>query len=340
MLIPSIGLARGANSGFRLNVDGQAGKQFTDIPLYAQDSLFIFIEATVTEAADTAEFLYTDILQFDTDGNRQNVVLSALVQNAIVLFPDKNEAGMEEQITLEANVLGERRQVPGFTLKHGQLTLTDSLPYIIYGYAAVPENKKLTLMERPTYFHKMTGLVIRKGASIQTEVQNKTDQARTNRPILLEGDRLEQEFADIPGQWEGVFFEPMSAASVLENVIVRNAEVGIGIHQPDNVAAGITLKNCRFSNNKKYNVHSLGGRITMQNCIIGGAGDTSFYALGGSYDLTHCTLSNYWNQGFRLGLRSIWGTKRGPTAKKTRWYCPYPWRSSRIVLSMAVPEQN
>src|SRR5690554_7911344 len=45
--IPSIRLANGESSGFRLMVDGMAGKSFENVELLANDSLFIFVETTV-----------------------------------------------------------------------------------------------------------------------------------------------------------------------------------------------------------------------------------------------------------------------------------------------------
>ena len=44
--IPFVGLAKGEQSAYRLNVDGRAGKTFANIPLLAKDSLYVFIETT------------------------------------------------------------------------------------------------------------------------------------------------------------------------------------------------------------------------------------------------------------------------------------------------------
>ena len=58
--ISSIALAGGANSQFRLNVDGNinVNNEFTDIEISAKDSMYIFIEVT----ADVAEANPTDFL--------------------------------------------------------------------------------------------------------------------------------------------------------------------------------------------------------------------------------------------------------------------------------------
>jgi len=64
--IPTIALALGENSRYRLNVDGIAGKSFEDIQVLANDSIFVFVETTVdiTDQTSTNEFLSTDKILF------------------------------------------------------------------------------------------------------------------------------------------------------------------------------------------------------------------------------------------------------------------------------------
>ena len=45
--IPTVKLALGETSNYRLNVDGVSGKSFENVELLAKDSLFIFIETTI-----------------------------------------------------------------------------------------------------------------------------------------------------------------------------------------------------------------------------------------------------------------------------------------------------
>jgi len=47
IVISSIGLEREAESMFRINVDGIPGRRVDDIPILADDSLFVFVEVTV-----------------------------------------------------------------------------------------------------------------------------------------------------------------------------------------------------------------------------------------------------------------------------------------------------
>ena len=89
--IPIIKFANGANSKYRMSVDGaqgNQGKMFENVTLLAKDSLYIFIETTVESDNTTpTEFLYTDQIEFDSGANLQKVELVTLVQDAILLYP-------------------------------------------------------------------------------------------------------------------------------------------------------------------------------------------------------------------------------------------------------------
>ena len=61
--IPSVRLASGETSNYRLSVDGIAGKTFNNIEILAKDSLFIFVESTIdinNFSNPDGEYLYTD----------------------------------------------------------------------------------------------------------------------------------------------------------------------------------------------------------------------------------------------------------------------------------------
>ena len=53
ILIPSLKLSKGQTSNYRMNVDGMlgngplVGKEFENVELLAQDSMFVFIETTI-----------------------------------------------------------------------------------------------------------------------------------------------------------------------------------------------------------------------------------------------------------------------------------------------------
>lgn len=302
--IPSIALARGENSAYRLNVDGIAGKAFRNIPLLAKDSLFIFIETTVDIAENTGSFLYTDALQFDSDVNQQEVQLVTLVKDAVFIFPTKNADGMKETFVLGIDAAGNEIRVEGMALTKEQLDFTNEKPYVIYGYAAVPENETLSMAPGArVHFHNNSGIWVRPNAAISVNGALSADTLLLENEVILEGDRLEPEFSDVPGQWGGVWISQGSTDNDINHLTLKNATIGLMVEgnqvQP---TPTLTLKNSRIQNSASVNLWAKTASILGENVILGGAGAISLYCnLGGDYSFTHATIANYWVNGFRAG---------------------------------------
>ncbi|MGB5369610.1 MAG: hypothetical protein WBN18_04205, partial [Flavobacteriaceae bacterium] len=185
--IPSIRLGQGQLSNYRLNVDGIPGKEFQGIPLRARDSLFIFIETTFDIGqANGPTFLYTDAIQFDSGFNLQEVALVTLVKDAIFLYPPSDSNGQKETLNLGLDGNGNEIRVEGFTLGSDQLNFTNEKPYVIYGYAAVPENATLS-MEAGTrvYFHQNSGLWVRPTASLHINGELSTDSLLLEKEVVF-----------------------------------------------------------------------------------------------------------------------------------------------------------
>ena len=102
--IPKIALENGTTSNYRLNVDGIPGKEFNDIDILANDSVYVFIETTI-DANNIANPLYTDRILFDNGTNQQDVDLVTLVQDAVFIFPERDVLSMEiENLTLDNEI--------------------------------------------------------------------------------------------------------------------------------------------------------------------------------------------------------------------------------------------
>lgn len=303
--IPSIRLQQGEESGYRLNVDGVAGKQFQNIPILAQDSMFIFVETTLdVSTTNENEFLYTDKLLFDVDDNQQEVELVTLVRDAVFLFPQTNPNGTKETISLGADAEGNNIVVPGFTLNNEQLQFTNEKPYVIYGYGAVPTGNTAT-MEAGTrvHFHKDSGIYVEGGAQLQINGSLSTDLEQLENEVIFQGDRLEHEFDNIPGQWGSIILGAGSTANIIDHLTIKNATVGIlieGNGQMEN--SNLSIKNSQIHNSLKTNLWAKAAAVSGENLVLGAAGEHSLYCnLGGDYLFKHCTIANYWTNGFRLG---------------------------------------
>lgn len=303
--VPIIKLAKGPNSGYRLNVDGVPGKEFRDLPILAKDSIYVFVEITFDVSAfGENEFLYTDAIEFDTGDNRQDVQLVTLVRDAVFLFPRRLSNGFKETLPIGVDGLGNEIRVEGFELNDGQLTFTGEKPYVIYGYAAVPEGKELVINAGArVHFHKDSGIFVMEKASLKINGELSADPKVLEKEVLFEGDRLEPGFDDVPGQWGGIWLSSGSADNQISYLSLKNATVGLLVEGAQILESPtLSIKNARIYNSSITNLWARSAMVRGENLVLGGAGNTSLYCnLGGDYRFLHCTIANYWRNGFRTG---------------------------------------
>ncbi|MDZ7613694.1 MAG: hypothetical protein U5K51_08380 [Flavobacteriaceae bacterium] len=291
--VPVIKLGLADQSFYRINVDGVPGPVVKDIDILAKDSIFIFIEATI-DYSKVSGPLYEDAIVFESEKEPQQVALVTLVQDAHFLYPKKDAEGIKETIVLGENENGEAIEVEGFYLSDNT-TWNNERPYVVYGFVGVPGGKTLTL-EKGTrvHFHKNSGMLVDKGATVKM-------QGEAGKEIILEGDRLEPSFSNVAGQWSTLWFRSGSIGNELNNVIIKNNEIGI---IADSLASGInpTLK---LSNVQIYNTTTFGlvGRyayIEADNLVIGNNGTASLACTnGGKYSFRHGTFGNFWSKSLR-----------------------------------------
>ncbi len=305
VVIPTISLKDGENSAYRLNVDGQDGNFFNNVPLLAKDSLFIFIEVTQNVSlSQQSNWLYTDILQFDSGVDLQEVPLITLIKDAIFIFPKTLENGETEQVYIGKDPEEESLYANGVTLNDEQLHFTNNIPYVIYGYASVPEGKELIIdAGSRIHFHQNSGMVIQANASLQINGVLSENEELQEGEVIFEGDRLEPELANISGQWESIIFTKGSINNTIKYTTIKNAKTGIFFEgESNNSATNLDINNAKIYNSSNINLWIKNGTLNATNLVIGSAGNTGLYCNeGGSYTFTHTTIANYWLNSFREG---------------------------------------
>ena len=289
--IPKIALENGITSNYRLNVDGIPGKKFTNIDILAKDSIFVFVETTI-DASSVANPLYTDRILFDTGTNQQDVDLVTLVQDAHFIFPDR------DPITLKIDSLsfnGQPSTIKGRFLTDEELTFSNTKPTVIYGYAAVPANKTLTIEAGARiHFHDNSGLIVDNKATLKVN-------GTLSEKVIFEGDRLENSFSRVPGQWGTIWMRAGSKNNEIKNAQIKNGIIGILI---DSIGANssptLKLENTEIYNHSNFGILARETHIEGHNVVIGSAGQASLAAtIGGTYNFTHSTFANFWNNGIR-----------------------------------------
>jgi hypothetical protein len=303
IIVPNISLKNGPESFYRLNVDGVAGKEFSDIPIYAQDSLFILIETTINISDDTLkELLYTDAIQFDKQPFQQSVALVTLAKDAVFLYPKGNSEIETESIILYMDEAGNPIDISGFELKDDELYLTNSKPYVIYGYAIIPDKKELLIEAGARiHFHKNSGIYVKDGAKLIVNGTLSKDSVALEGEVIFEGDRLEPEFAETPGQWGALWISAGSTNNTINHLTIKNAEIGLFVEGlSNNIESNLLIENSQIYNNTRYNLWAKNAKLEAVNLVLGGAGSSSLLIEnGGDYTFIHSTIANYWNKGFR-----------------------------------------
>jgi hypothetical protein len=301
--IPTLRLANGESSNYRLNVDGLPGKTFENIQVLANDSIFIFIETTIDiDNFNNPEnsFLYTDQILFNGGGNEQKVELVTLVQDAVFLFPEQLGDGIVETLNLGNDENGDPVLIEGFFLDDDELTFTNEKPYVIYGYAAVPSDKTLTINAGArVHFHAASGILVANRGSIRANGAPSSDPQAMENEVIFEGDRLEPSFADVPGQWGTIWLTAGSTDNFFRHTTIKNSVVGIRMDSNDGDET-LRLENVQIYNSAVSGIQALTGNVYGENVVINNSGQTSFSGLfGGSYTFNHCTFANYWTNSFR-----------------------------------------
>jgi len=303
--IPSIRLGEGNSSQYRLNVDGVAGTDFTNIPLFAKDSLYIFIETTFDIAPTNAtEFLYVDALLFDSGTNEQKVPLVTLVKDAVFLYPAVLSDGSKESLPFGVDEEGNEIRIEGFVLEDDELVFTNEKPYVVYGYAAVADGKTALINAGARiHFHENSGLLVGSGGSIKINGALSSDPLLLENEVIFEGDRLEPEFSEVPGQWGTVWLSEGSVENELSYLTIKNATVGLFVEgNPNSSIPTLSIKNSQCYNSATINLWARNTSIEAENLVLGNSGISSLYCnLGGSYTFLHSTFANYWSNGFRTG---------------------------------------
>lgn len=264
--VSNISIAGGEASQFRLNVDGEPGSSFSTIEVPPHDSLYLFIEVTVDPNADALPYVIEDSILFETNGNLQSVKLIAWGQNAHFHYGE---------------ILCDT-------------TWTDDLPHVIIGSVLVDTLCSLTITEGTNiYMH---------GGSYFYVLGSLQVLGTKDSIVSFQGDRLEDFYKDVPGQWEGIYLLRGSTSNIIQYAEIKNALEGISLGfstDPDinsflDNQPQLTIDNTQIHDIQNNGITSLNSVIKATNVLIYniGASNAALF-MGGDYQFRHCTLANY-----------------------------------------------
>lgn len=279
--ISSISLARGADSPFKINIDGSSTTAVNDVEIRGGDSLYIFISVTIDPNNDNNPLIETDSIVFHTNGNLQDIDLVAWGQDAHYITPDTFKEGFPDY-----KVVAHENE---------NITWTNDKPYVVYGYAVVDSTAVLNIEKGvKIYFHNNSGLWVYKGGTIKVN-------GTFDEPVYFQGDRLEDFYKDLPGQWDRIWLNESSIDNEFHYAVIRNAFIGIQAETLNSdMGNKLIIENTIIENMTGMGIYSRYYKILAANNVISNCGAYNLaLTLGGDYDFRHCTFGNFWNYSIR-----------------------------------------
>ncbi len=293
VIINRIYLERGEESFYRLNVDGEPGKEFEEVLIHAQDSIFVFVEVTA-DINLLPDPVYEEKLFIEDTRKKDSVLLAAFIKDADFYYPERFPDGSKDSLTLYTDPqTGETAKIAGFFLP-GDTRLTADKAIVIYGHMAVPPETTLTIEEGAhLYFHYNSGLIVWERATLKVN-------GSLGKEVIFEDDRMEPEYENKPGMWNFIWLRENSLNNEINYAVIKNASVGIEALPTDNGRPILNIYNTQIYNASLIGIYAIGAEIKAGNLVLNNFGLNAVRIdLGGSYNFEHCTIANYNNNNIR-----------------------------------------
>ncbi len=297
----SVGLEGGSASDYRINVDGATGTAFTDVEVLGGDSLYIFVEATLGPGGVNTPFIIEDRILFNTNGTEQEVRLMAWGQDAL-FYPNPNAPMQSVQGFPQFSYIAGGFDQNGVQICGQNVIWTAEKPIVLLKYGVVDSCNSLTIEAGArVYVHGGAGLWVYRGGQI-------TANGTLQNPITFQGDRREEQFAELPGQWDRIWINegPSGMDNKFEYVSIKNALIGIQCEPfplyPDlpTSEARLMLNKVRIRNCSAAGILSRNYKIRSTDLLVGDCGQYSIALTGGGeYFFDHTTVANYWDYEIR-----------------------------------------
>ena len=272
VIISGIQLTGGNTSAFKVNINGIAATNLSDVKIRGNDSIYVFVKAYIDPNNSNSPFIVQDELTFNLNGTIQKIPLLAYGQNAVYL---------------------------NNTIINTNTTFTKDKPYIIYNNVIV--NQNITLKLNPgtkLFFHKDAKLFV--SGSLQAN-------GTLADSITFTSDRLERIYDDEAGQWGGIHLLRPSFDNHINYAAIKNSLIGIRVDSlSNNSNPKLLLTNSIVKNHEIAGLLGYTASITGLNNLFFNCGQFLVIGLyGGDYNFFQNTLANY-NYNFPRKTPSVY----------------------------------
>ena len=280
IIIDKVSIKGNEGGRFIMNVDGTSGDEVEQVEIWANDSIYVFVETTIDpdQPLSASPFVIEDQVVFEYAEKSQNVKLEAWGQNANYIPNRFNKGGIA--------VLSCDNQT---------FVWDDPKPYVIYGVLLIEEC--VLEVAAGTRIHVHGGVAqnevfgVFNDGIIYTRFGGSVRMLGTEEaPIIIEGDRLEEGFAEAAGQWQGIVIGEESNNNYMEYTTIKNSIFSVFVDS----LSDLTAKNCQFYNTTSSGILGFQSAINLENCLVYNNGGNSVQIiLGGFYNFNYCTVASY-----------------------------------------------
>ncbi len=254
-------LAGGAQSQFRVSIDGESGIQFSDIEIGAKDSVFVFVQCKLEPSNTLLPVIVLDSFQAEINGQTQNTKLAAYGWDANYY----HDTIFDQNITWNNN----------------------GKPYVIVGYLGITQGATMTVNPGIQIFASAQSTIY-VGGTLNIN-------GNANNRVTIRGDKPVWETQFMANQWGGIHFLVGSINNNIQYADITNATIGLRVDSlPVSGTNNLVINNTRVQYCGQACVLGITAHIKAINCLFADAGSYSFLGLlGGNYQFNHCTFAEY-----------------------------------------------
>lgn len=289
--IRTVRLARGNQSGFRINVDGTSldnttGSVANDFEIRKGDSIRVFVELTAPiNNADEPQTVQDELVFALESGVEQRVVLRAWSWDALII----------DTLAVKSDT-----------------TIATAKPVLVRKGISVDSAATLTVLSP-------TRLYFRSGAGIDVYGRLKVQgSAGDGGDVVFRGERTDRMFSYLPydrvsGQWRGIRLRPTSTGNTIDFADIHSADYGIQCDSAayDSTAFRLIMTNSTIHNCKGYGFVATNSNIALHNCQLSNTLGDCLYVAGGRAEVLYCTLAQFYpfsaNRGVALRFSNFKG---------------------------------
>ncbi|MGG9960157.1 hypothetical protein [Ferruginibacter sp. SUN106] len=259
--LSKVKLMGGTASAFKINVNGTAATELNNVEIEANDSIYVFASVTINPNAANLPFIVSDSILINYNGNDRFVQLQAYGQNAVYLT--------NKVIT-------------------GNVTWTNTLPFVILKSLRIDTTATLTIQPGTKIYSHADAPFIVDGTLIINGTKS--------NEVVFAGDRLDNDYKDLPAGWPGIYFRGNSKNNVLKFAVIKNAYQAVVATSPSvNANPKLILQQCIIDNAYDAGVLAANTSIYANNSLISNCGSNIALIYGGDYNFTNCTVASFSN---------------------------------------------